>query len=249
MLTFFRRLRIKLLKENQFGQYVKYAIGEILLVVIGILIALQINVWNQNRVNRKVEKEIISSLNKDFKANKTAVKKHLGEIERQMNSNRQLMSLIGASREELEKYNIDSLMSVSMGDSDLAFADNTLNNLIQTDRLNLITKDSLTSLLYQWGTLKAIRKTRAERSDQWVNEEYLPYLMSKISFKQMDAYGGFDWAGKSKVKPDYHGLFQEVKFENFLDNTLWYNQKLLERGQEIDGLIQRIIEETEGSLE
>ena len=241
MLTFFRRLRIKLLKENQIGQYLKYAIGEILLVVIGILIALQINVWNQSRVNRNVEKDIISSLNKDFRANKKAVKKHLGEIERQMNSNRQLMSLIGAPREELEKYNIDSLMSVSMGDSDLAFADNTLNNLIQTDRLNLISNDSLTSLLYQWGTLKAIRETRAERSDQWVNEEYLPYLMSKISFKQMDAYGGFDWAGKSKVKPDYYGLFQEVKFENFLDNTLWYNQKLLERGREIDSLIDQVI--------
>ena len=241
MLTLFRRLRLKLLKENQIGQYLKYAIGEILLVVIGILIALQINVWNQSRVNRKMEKDIISSLNKDFRANKKAVKKHLGEIERQMNSNRQLMSLIGAPREEFEKYNIDSLMSVSMGDSDLAFADNTLTNLIQTDRLNLISNDSLTSLLYQWGTLKAIRETRAERSDQWVNEEYLPYLMSKISFKQMDSYGGFDWAGKSKVKPDYYGLFQEVKFENFLDNTLWYNQKLLDRGFEIDSLIDQVI--------
>jgi len=47
MIKFFRRIRQKLLRENQFSKYLLYAIGEILLVVIGILIALQINNWNE----------------------------------------------------------------------------------------------------------------------------------------------------------------------------------------------------------
>lgn len=49
MLKFFRRIRQNLLAENKTGKYLKYAIGEIILVVIGILIALQINNWNENR--------------------------------------------------------------------------------------------------------------------------------------------------------------------------------------------------------
>ena len=49
MISFFRRIRQTLLSENKFSKYFKYAIGEILLVVIGILIALQINNWNQDR--------------------------------------------------------------------------------------------------------------------------------------------------------------------------------------------------------
>ena len=46
MIKFFRKIRYNLMSENNTGKYLKYAIGEILLVVIGILIALQINNWN-----------------------------------------------------------------------------------------------------------------------------------------------------------------------------------------------------------
>jgi len=49
MIKFFRKIRQKLLQENRFSKYLLYAIGEIVLVVIGILIALQINNWNERR--------------------------------------------------------------------------------------------------------------------------------------------------------------------------------------------------------
>lgn len=51
MIKFFRRIRQKMLSENNFSKYLIYAIGEIVLVVIGILLALSINEWNQNRKN------------------------------------------------------------------------------------------------------------------------------------------------------------------------------------------------------
>ncbi len=49
MIKFFRKIRQRLLTENKFSKYLIYAIGEIILVVIGILIAVQINNWNTNR--------------------------------------------------------------------------------------------------------------------------------------------------------------------------------------------------------
>ncbi len=49
MIKFFRKIRHNLLMENKTGKYLKYAVGEIILVVIGILIALNINNWNENR--------------------------------------------------------------------------------------------------------------------------------------------------------------------------------------------------------
>lgn len=49
MIKFFRTIRQNLLSEGKTGKYLKYAIGEIILVVIGILIALQINNWNEER--------------------------------------------------------------------------------------------------------------------------------------------------------------------------------------------------------
>lgn len=59
MISFFRHFRQKLLKENKLGNYLKYAIGEIVLVVVGILIALQINTWNEARKTKKFENEIL----------------------------------------------------------------------------------------------------------------------------------------------------------------------------------------------
>ena len=60
MLTFFRKIRKALLDSGSTGKYLLYAIGEIALVVIGILIALQINNWNENR---KTQDQIKKQLN------------------------------------------------------------------------------------------------------------------------------------------------------------------------------------------
>jgi hypothetical protein len=71
MIKFFRKIRQNLLMENKTRKYFKYAIGEIVLVVIGILIALQINNWNETKLERKVEKEYIVSLIEDLKTDST----------------------------------------------------------------------------------------------------------------------------------------------------------------------------------
>ena len=70
MIKFFRKIRQKLLSENKFGKYLKYAIGEILLVMIGILLALQVNNWNEKRRNKINEQFILNSLHQDFLHNK-----------------------------------------------------------------------------------------------------------------------------------------------------------------------------------
>ena len=62
MIKFFRKIRQKLLSENRFSKYLLYAICEIVLVVIGILIALQINTWSDNEKIRTEEKILITGL-------------------------------------------------------------------------------------------------------------------------------------------------------------------------------------------
>ena len=71
MLKFFRRIRLKLLDERNFRKYLIYAIGEIILVVIGILIALQLNNWNLNKIEQGKEilhlENILTNLESDLK--------------------------------------------------------------------------------------------------------------------------------------------------------------------------------------
>ena len=68
MLKFFRSIRRKLLAEGSFRKYLVYAIGEILLVVIGILIALQVNNWNESRNNRAAERKYLQDLVENVEA-------------------------------------------------------------------------------------------------------------------------------------------------------------------------------------
>ncbi|WP_235297806.1 DUF6090 family protein [Portibacter marinus] len=62
MLKFFRKLRSKSLEDGKVTRYLKYAIGEIVLVVIGILIALQINNWNNDNQQRKIEEKYLREI-------------------------------------------------------------------------------------------------------------------------------------------------------------------------------------------
>ena len=66
MIKFFRRIRYNLMSENKTGKYFKYAIGEIVLVVIGILIALQINNWNEARKARNKEIVYLNNIKSDL---------------------------------------------------------------------------------------------------------------------------------------------------------------------------------------
>lgn len=62
MIKFFRTIRQHMINNNKVSKYLLYAIGEIILVVVGILIALQVNQWKEDQENRAIEKEILSNI-------------------------------------------------------------------------------------------------------------------------------------------------------------------------------------------
>lgn len=90
MIKFFRKIRQRLLIDNRFSKYLLYAIGEIILVVIGILIALQVNNWNEERIEQARITEYARSLKQDL----------LGDIE---------MLTVSMTQAQNNFYNIDSL--------------------------------------------------------------------------------------------------------------------------------------------
>ena len=70
MIKFFRKIRYDLMGQGKTGKYLKYAIGEIVLVMIGILLALQVNTWNEERKIRRTEKKVLNDLKEEFVLNK-----------------------------------------------------------------------------------------------------------------------------------------------------------------------------------
>ncbi len=78
MIKFFRKIRYELVEKNKTGKYLKYAIGEIILVMIGILLALQVNNWNENR-------KLDSKINSVFKIIKSDLVSDIETIDKVLN--------------------------------------------------------------------------------------------------------------------------------------------------------------------
>ena len=77
MIKFFRKIRYDLMEKNKTGKYFKYAIGEIILVVIGILIALQINNWNEHRKAKINEKDLYGRILVDLQIDENRINEHI----------------------------------------------------------------------------------------------------------------------------------------------------------------------------
>ncbi|WP_430468012.1 DUF6090 family protein [Winogradskyella ouciana] len=81
MIKFFRRIRYKLMEQNKTSKYFKYAIGEIVLVVIGILIALSINNWNEKQKEKNQIRNIYARIVKDFENSSKEIERDVAVME------------------------------------------------------------------------------------------------------------------------------------------------------------------------
>ena len=106
MIRFFRQIRQRLLTENRFSKYLLYAIGEILLVVIGILIALQIDNWNEWKKERQIEQEVLQSLIKNLELNAATLQADIN-ILNEFNQSAQIVTSVLENRAPF----VDSLAS------------------------------------------------------------------------------------------------------------------------------------------
>jgi len=149
MFRFFRRIRQKLLTERNLSKYLIYALGEILLVVAGILIALQINNWNELRKDRHQEIKLLKQLNSDLDRNLEEIKFLIGgEIVNGANYGTTLRSEAKDSilhyLEDANKYREDLKLYLHMlslkGIFNLA---NTAYKSIESGGLDIMTNDTL----------------------------------------------------------------------------------------------------------
>ncbi|MDM9632505.1 DUF6090 family protein [Robiginitalea aurantiaca] len=93
MLIFFRKVRQKLIPGNSTAKYLGYALGEIVLVVIGILIALGINNWSEQRKSRVFEKEILVQIRENLRKDKDNLKNIIANANRAVQCSEKILAL------------------------------------------------------------------------------------------------------------------------------------------------------------
>lgn len=244
MIKFFRKIRQNLIMENKTSKYFKYAIGEIILVVIGILIALQINTWNETRKEGIEENAILQNLHDEFSENKRIYNSNKVETETAKQIGYTIMSLMGKPEELLKKQHVDSLLFYLLEHGEFRPSQNTINDLIQSGRLRLLRNKKLKTLLYNWQSELEDTKVAFDRVELKVDNELIPYLSKHYALKDIDKYGALNWKEDTNLKIDKYAIFNDIEFENITDDYLYRvvaAQKSLNR---IGTILDAILAET-----
>ena len=188
MINFFRRIRKTLAADNKPLKYMRYAIGEILLVVIGILIALQINTWNEERILRKKEQvylhEIRTNLQDDF-----------ANIKYSLDFNRKKDSTIGACLNTilLAKSDGEAMLAINSNMPLLAqfsvFTQNRVafDNMLSSENIGIISTDTLRNMLSAYYANRSLLEGTQERVKELTRnfvDNITPKLMNRENIRQ-----------------------------------------------------------------
>lgn len=239
MAKIFRNKRQNLLEKDALNKYFKYAFGEVILTIISILLAIQINNWNQKRVDRNEVKTIIGNLYDEFEQNKTNLESKISGLKTSMKTANILIELIGKSTKELEKYNLDSLMSKSFQYKKFNPSEDVLKVLVQSGKLSLVKNDSIRDLLYGWSSDKISVHERFEDLDDNMSK-ILDYLTKNYSLKDFDRYSAKGMTEGSNLPVDKYKIFEQLVFENHLQNHIYYLSTYTEALEETGSLIDEI---------
>ena len=229
MIKFFRKIRQNLLTENKFSKYIIYAIGEIILVVIGILIALQINNWNENNKLESKRTQLVERLTIELNREVENIKYRIDFAENINNSVTTLMNLFGETISENKHKEIDSLLPWTTLDYELTFQLNTLLEARDNGQISLIKSDSLRTNLYELITLAGYIKEREKILNDDKNSFLRPFLYENVNRRNMKfRFKEFheEKVGDSKLrKTDYDTLFKNREFENMLNERFIYSKE------------------------
>lgn len=151
MIKFFRRIRQQLLTENKFSRYLIYAIGEIILVVIGILIALAINNANQRSATKEKEQVYLMGLKSEFQTSRLKLKELIEVNRGNYEGAKEIVAYISDKNEPPTEKHFSELLFGALS-SDIAFNPNNslLNEMINSGSLKDISNSELRIHLTNW---------------------------------------------------------------------------------------------------
>lgn len=240
MLKFFRKIRQKLINQSNIKKYALYAIGEIVLVVIGILIALQINNWNEKNKIKNEELKILTEIKKSLKDDLRNLKINL----RTNVSSKRSLNII-KEQIALEKPTNDSLNYFYYAILFTNTVDITTGpyETLKSKGLDLISNDSLRNniVLYYEQTVKYYID-KDQFLDRNFTVEYCTKLFNTVAF--------ISDTGWIPIYPNDFELLREDKvFSNLLNTKIGEiglkNRDLNDAKEEIEKLIEFITKELE----
>ncbi len=248
MLKFFRTIRKKLIEQDNVRKYLLYAIGEILLVVIGILIALQVNTWNENRKAKIIEKTLLETLLKDinesyqigiefFKTDSLNVK-YLSDF---IISDQKRDSIL--SREDGELIIMRGLWSIEYRTPVIQVFEDLKNSGTSATITNQEIRIKLADINAQ-----IVRIITQNEDRLYIQRTYLdPFILNDLEFNEFASHQ----SGRNKyfkTKTDYKSFISDKGILNKLSAKVYIGERVLDMRTDLHNQMKDLISEIEREI-
>ena len=210
------------------SKYLRYAVGEVVLVVIGILIALQVNNWNEYRKEKVEEKKILLSLHNEISNNLESLQVVIEEKNKIIDVNQYIIDNTGKNGEWKSMKPLDSLMNyISLSGWIFVPQNGVLNEIINSGKLLLIENDLIKNEIASLPQLLSlmIEEDRQYRLD--LHQYFLPFLSKNYNLIELTKYRelleNYSFKmGETNFSKSIPELLDSREFENILTiQSIW----------------------------
>jgi hypothetical protein len=238
MIKFFRHIRQRMIKENRISKYLLYAIGEIILVVIGILIALSLNNWNTEQKERALELKTLNELQASFLGDLEDLNFNLKSHEEGLFACQQL--LVAFENEVPYSDRLDSHFGQFYNVSVLVHSTGAYETL-KSRGMDIISNDGLRRQVVRMYDLIYNEILENQRNFDFVDLQENKHFM----FEHMT-----DWKFFQSAKPrDYDMISKDPVFRNRLEYTVQSRSLMISRYENAKAECEKVIQALEKEVE
>lgn len=185
MLRFFRQLRQGSISDNKFRKYFLYVIGEIIIVIVGILIALQVDNWNTQRQDRAEAQVFMRRLKNEFQDNRNQLLQKIEMRKRALESARELVRIVDDPTENASRSQVDSLLAIALPVYTFDPSQGVLNQLTSTDKLTLLRSEALNDKLSAWASMIEDFKEDENMYNSYNHNHFRPFLYKNYNSRNI----------------------------------------------------------------
>lgn len=244
MIKFFRQIRYKLMEQNKTSRYFKYAIGEIILVVIGILIALQINNWNEDRKTRQSEIKYLTNIKLDIERDLVALDTQIKLRKNKFATTESLISHIDGVKPISDLDVLSKNVFSTINEERFTPNNSTYTELTSSGNLSLIENDSIKRLLLELEELYKDNQFGIEHEafeyKEYINKQLFKFVdmdkLKKAFYKKVSAKNyGLNFK-------HFDNLLKSLEYKNGLTISNTISQIFIESYEEIKNKSTKLLE-------
>jgi len=229
--------------DNRPLKYARYAIGEIILVVVGILIALGINNWKENQAEKKQQNIVLANLNLELKNNLKNLNTAIEFSETYIKSSEYLLlSMNNLTTNKFKGEKLDSLLS-KLSYSNWKRSNLNIKSIESAGSLNSVENNELKKLIYDWLSQIEDLIILEKRSD-YAFQYHVDYIKKNGSWREIDKFM-FTRVKGSQILPSNDHLLISHEFENCVNDLNIFEIHKYNMYKEIKLKLKKLIEVTE----